>query len=76
LKEFFMPEVRMSVGKALIGREEIAPNFEVRADGGALIGELTVSTGGVRWRAARTQSAHFLDWDRFAAMLEQLPRES
>lgn len=71
-----MPEVRMSVGKALIGREEIAPNFEVRADGGALIGELTVSTGGVRWRAARTQSAHFLDWDRFAAMLEQLPRES
>ncbi|MGD9965431.1 MAG: hypothetical protein AB7T59_02835 [Hyphomonadaceae bacterium] len=73
-----MPEVRMSVGKALIGREELAPNFEVRADGasgGALIGEVTVSTGGVRWRAARTQSAHFLDWERFAALMEQQPRE-
>ena len=71
-----MPEVRMSVGKALIGREEVAPNFEIRSDGGALIGEVTVSTGGVRWRAARTQSAHYVDWDRFAALMEQLPRET
>lgn len=71
-----MPEVIMSVGKAEISRAETAPNFEVRADGGALIGELTVSIGGVRWRAARTQSAHFLDWDRFAALMEQQPRES
>ena len=70
-----MPEVRMSVGKALIGREEVAPNFEIRADGGALMGEVTVSTGGVRWRAARTLSAHFLDWDRFSALMEQQPRE-
>jgi hypothetical protein len=66
----------MSVGKALIGREEVAPNFEIRSDGGALIGEVTVSTGGVRWRAARTQSAHYVDWDRFAALMEQLPRET
>jgi hypothetical protein len=71
-----MPEVRMSVGKALIGREEVAPNFEIRADGGVLMGEMTVSIGGVRWRAARTQSAHFLDWDRFAVLMEQQPRES
>ena len=73
-----MPEVRMSVGKALISREETAPIFEVRGDGdGAsiLIGELTVSTGGVRWRAARTQSAHFLDWERFSALMETQPRE-
>jgi len=70
-----MPEVRMSVGKALISREETAPVFEVRGDGGVLIGELTVSTGGVRWRAARTQSAHFLDWDRFGALMETQPRE-
>jgi hypothetical protein len=54
----------------------VAPNFEIRADGGVLMGEVTVSTGGVRWRAARTQSAHFLDWDRFAALMEQQPRES
>jgi hypothetical protein len=66
----------MSVGKALIGREEVAPNFEIRTDGGALIGEVTVSIGGVRWRAARTQSAHFVDWERFAALMEQLPRET
>lgn len=71
-----MPEVRMSVGKALIGREEVAPNFEVRADGGALLGELTVSTGGVRWRVAHTQSAHFLSWERFSALMETQPRES
>lgn len=71
-----MPEVRMSVGKALIGREEVAPNFEVRDDGGALIGELIVSTGGVRWRAARTQSAHFLSWERLSALMETQPRES
>ncbi len=71
-----MPEVRMSVGKALIGREEVAPNFEVRDDAGALIGELVVSTGGVRWRVARTQSAHFLSWERFSALMETQPRES
>jgi len=71
-----MSEVRMSVGKALIGREEVAPNFEVREDGGALIGELIVSTGGVRWRVARTQSAHFLPWERFSALMETQPRES
>lgn len=73
-----MPEVRMSVGKALISREETAPVFEVRGDGegaSVLIGELTVSTGGVRWRAARTQSAHFLDWDRFASLMETQQRE-
>ncbi len=74
-----MPEVIMSVGKALISREETAPLFEVRADsasGGALIGELTVSTGGVRWRVARTQSAHFLSWERFSALMESQPRET
>jgi hypothetical protein len=65
----------MSVGKALIGREEVAPNFEVRADSGSLLGELTVSTGGVRWRVARTQSAHFLSWERFSALMETQPRE-
>ena len=70
-----MPEVTMSVGKALISREEVAPNFEVRGDGGALIGELTVSVGGVRWRVARTQSAHFLSWERFSALMEQQPKE-
>lgn len=70
-----MPEVRMSVGKALISREEVAPNFEVRADGGALIGELTVSTGGVRWRPSHLRSAHFLDWERFGALMETQPRE-
>jgi hypothetical protein len=74
-----MPEVRMSVGKALISREETAPVFEVRTDadgGSALIGELTVSTGGVRWRVARTQSAHFLSWERFSALMETQPREA
>lgn len=74
-----MPEVIMSVGKALISREETAPQFEVRADsasGGALIGELTVSTGGVRWRVARTQSAHFLSWERFSALMEMQPRDA
>ena len=43
-----MPQVRLSIGKALISREETAPAFEVRGDDGALIGELIVSTGGVR----------------------------
>lgn len=74
-----MPEVIMSVGKAEISRAETAPLFEVRADGasgGALIGELTVSTGGVRWRVARTQSAHFLSWERFSALMETQPREA
>jgi hypothetical protein len=78
-KERIMPDVHMSIGKALISREETAPLFEVRADGasgGALIGELTVSTGGVRWRVARTQSAHVLTWERFSALMETQPRES
>ena len=42
-----MRDVRTSVGKALISREETAPVFEVGSDGGVLIGELTVLTGGV-----------------------------
>ncbi|MGH6951660.1 MAG: hypothetical protein ACREH4_12350 [Vitreimonas sp.] len=70
-----MPEVHMSVGKALISREETAPVFEVRGDGGVLIGELTVSTGGVRWRPSHGRSAHFLEWERFGALMEMQPRE-
>lgn len=70
-----MPEVRMSVGKALISREETAPVFEVRSEGGALIGELTVSTGGVRWRPSHGRSAHFLEWERFGALMETQPKE-
>ena len=73
-----MPEVRMSVGKALISREETAPVFEVRGDGEGgtvLIGELTVSTGGVRWRPSHGRSAHFLEWERFGALMETQPKE-
>jgi hypothetical protein len=70
-----MPEVTMSIGKATISREEVAPNFEVRGDGGALIGELTVSVGGVRWRPSHGRSAHFLDWERFGVLMEQQPKE-
>lgn len=71
-----MPQVQISIGKAEISRAETAPTFEVRGDDGALIGELIVSTGGVRWRVARTQSAHFVMWDRFSALMEAQPRES
>lgn len=56
-----MREVRMSVGNALISREETAPVFEVRGDGGVLIGELTVSTSSVRWGPSHGRSAHFLE---------------
>lgn len=70
-----MPEVRMSVGKALISRDETAPVFEVRGDGGVLIGELTVSTGGVRWGPSHGRSAHFLEWERFGALMETQPKE-
>ena len=71
-----MPEVILSVGKANISRAETAPNFEVRADGGGpLIGELTVSVGGVRWRPRGLHSAHFLDWEAFGRLMEQQPRE-
>jgi hypothetical protein len=70
-----MPEVRMSVGKALIGREEVAPSFEIRGDDGALIGELTVSTGGVRWRPRHLQSAYFADWAAFDRVMESQRKE-
>lgn len=52
--------------------------FEVRSDrdgGSVLIGELTVSTGGVRWRPSHGRSAHFLEWERFGALMETLPKE-
>lgn len=68
-----MADVNMSVGKAEIKREETAPTFEVR-EKGALIGELTVSVGGVRWRPRQAQSAHFLDWAVFGALMEKQPR--
>ena len=70
-----MPDVLMSIGKALISRQEMAPVFEVRDDHGALIGELTVTTCGVRWRRSHLHSASFLDWERFGALMEQQPRE-
>jgi hypothetical protein len=70
-----MPDVILSVGKANVSRAEVAPNFEVRDDKGALIGELTVSMGGVRWRPSHYQSAHFLDWEAFGALMENQPRE-
>jgi len=64
----------MSIGKAEISREETAPHFEVRGDDGALMGELIVSTGGVRWRPRNLQSA-FADWAAFDGVLEAQRKE-
>ena len=70
-----MPKVLMSIGKAEISREETAPHFEVRADDGALVGELIVSTGGVRWRPRNLQSAYFADWAAFDRVMESQRKE-
>lgn len=70
-----MPEVIMSVGKAEISRAETAPTFDVRGDDGALIGQLTVSTGGVRWRPRNLQSAFFADWAAFDRVMESQRKE-
>lgn len=70
-----MPEVIMSVGKAEISRAETAPSFEVRGDDGALIGELIVSTGGVRWRPRNLQSAYFADWTALERLMETQRKE-
>ena len=70
-----MPQVLMSIGKAEVSREETAPHFEVRADDGALIGELIVSTGGVRWRPRNLQSAYFADWTAFDRVMETQRKE-
>ncbi len=70
-----MPQILMSIGKAEISREETAPHFEVRDDDGALIGELIVSTGGVRWRSRNLQSAYFADWAAFERVMAAQPKE-
>ena len=70
-----MPEVIMSVGQAEISRAETAPTFDVRGDDGALIGQLTVSIGGVRWRPRNLQSAFFADWAAFERIMETKRKE-
>ena len=56
-------------------RAEAAPTFDVRGDDGALIGQLTVSIGGVRWRPRNLQSAYFADWASFDRVMETQRKE-
>ncbi|MDX2277132.1 MAG: hypothetical protein NW206_16920 [Hyphomonadaceae bacterium] len=67
-------KVMMSTEGVEVFREQTAPKFEIK-DGDKLVGQLTVSVGGVRWSPSRSQGdAYYLNWEEFDALMKQQKR--
>jgi hypothetical protein len=67
--------VKMSAQGLEVFNEQTAPKFEVR-DGAKLIGEITVSKGGVRWLPAGFSEPHFyLSWSDFNELMQKQKRQ-
>ena len=69
------PALRATVDLAPLRLCTFVPGAAIRGDDGALIGELIVSTGGVRWRPRNLQSAYFADWAAFDRIMETQRKE-
>ncbi len=61
--------VVMSAEGIEIQSVETAPVFEVK-DNGKVLGDLTVSTGGVRWRVKHGREPVFLTWEEFDDLMK------
>ena len=53
-------------------RVETAPTFEIRDDKKGVIGDLTVSQGGVRWRSKFEREPMFIAWEEFDEIMKIL----
>lgn len=64
-------KVMMSTKAMEVPRVETAPVFEIGDDKkGEMVGDLTVSQGGVRWRARYEREAQFFSWEEFAELMK------
>ncbi|KAF0187329.1 MAG: hypothetical protein IV086_05330 [Hyphomonadaceae bacterium] len=63
-------KVMMSTEGVEVSRVESAPVFEVKDDKRGVIGDLTVSTGGVRWRSKFGREPVMLPWDEFDELMK------
>ena len=65
--------VSMSAKGLVVLREETAPTFEVKDDKEGVVGELTVSQGGVRWRGKYQREDVHLSWEDFDELIKNRP---
>lgn len=67
-------KVFMSTEAVEVFREEVGPVFEVK-DGTALLGRLTVSTGGLRWAPSYNKAEpYFVSWEGLDAFMRTQER--
>jgi hypothetical protein len=58
-----------------LSREEKAIVLRARDKEGNLIGQLRISTGGLRWYPKNSKKHHFARWEKFAELMErELPK--
>jgi hypothetical protein len=71
-----MAKVMIYLSDAELKREERGVTFVVRtADGSEKIGELKVSTGGLRWRSKDQKGKpHLAPWEKFSAWMKRQPQ--
>lgn len=55
--------VSMSTAGMEVSREEAGAVFNVKDDKAGVIGDLTVSTGGIRWRAKHQRESELIRWE-------------
>jgi hypothetical protein len=64
--------VMMSTEGVEVSSVETAPVFEVK-DNGKVLGDLTVSTGGIRWRVKHGREPVFVNWEEFDELMRKQP---
>lgn len=62
-----MTKVHLAVGKLEVSNVQTAPEFRVTDDGGAVVGDLRVSKGGVFWRPKGAEKYLHLTWPKLEA---------
>ena len=63
-------KIMMSTAGVEVFKEQVAPVFEIKDDKKGVIGDLTVSTGGVRWRSKFGREPVFMSWDEFDDLMK------
>lgn len=63
-------KIMMSTEGVEVFREGTAPVFEVKDDKKGVIGDLTVSTGGIRWRSKFGREPVLLNWEELDELMK------
>lgn len=56
-----------------IGNVQTAPVFKIKDDKEGVVGDLTVSQGGVRWRGKYQREDVHLTWEEFDELIKARP---